>query len=100
MTPIEILNTKLSANELSFLLVTYMVDSDAWFGSYGILESGQGAENILDRLVIPVNGQVSEHKILKVLCSSFQHLLILTFPTPSAMVMAISVQPRVKFAVF
>jgi hypothetical protein len=58
MTSPEALNTKLSANELSILLVTHMVDSDAWFGSYWILKSGQGAENSLDRLDIPVNGRV------------------------------------------
>jgi hypothetical protein len=44
------LHTKVSDNELSFLLVTYMAYSDARFGSYGILKSGRGAENFLDRL--------------------------------------------------
>jgi hypothetical protein len=62
MTSPETLNTKLSSNKLSFPLVTHMVDSDALLGSYRILKSGQGAENFLDRLVIHVNGQVSEHK--------------------------------------
>jgi hypothetical protein len=36
----ETLNTKVSDNELSFLLVTYMAYSDARFGNYGILKSG------------------------------------------------------------
>jgi hypothetical protein len=40
MTSPETLNTKVSVNELIFLLVTYTVYSDARFDSYGILESG------------------------------------------------------------
>jgi hypothetical protein len=43
MTSLETLNTKIVVNELSFLLVTPMVNSIAWFGSYRILKSGQGA---------------------------------------------------------
>jgi hypothetical protein len=43
MTSLENLNTKIAINELSFLLVTPMVNSIARFGSYGILKSGQGA---------------------------------------------------------
>jgi hypothetical protein len=54
----ETLNTIFSVNELSFLLVTHTVDSDAWFDGYGILKSGQGAEHFLDRLVLQANGQV------------------------------------------
>jgi hypothetical protein len=46
MTSPETLNTKFAVNELSFLLVTHMVYSDARFDSYGILMSGQGAELI------------------------------------------------------
>jgi hypothetical protein len=65
MTSPETLNTKLSANELSFLLVTHIVSFDARFGSYEILNSGQGAENFLDRLVTQANGQVSGHKVHK-----------------------------------
>jgi hypothetical protein len=40
MTFPETLNTKVANNELSFLLVTHMAYSNAWFGSYGILMSG------------------------------------------------------------
>jgi hypothetical protein len=58
MTSLETLNTKISVNELSFLLVTHMVYSDARFDSYGILKSGQDAENFLDRLYIQMNDQV------------------------------------------
>jgi hypothetical protein len=58
MTFPETLNTKVADNELSFPLVTHMAFSDAWFGSYGILKSGRGAENFLDRLCRPVNNQV------------------------------------------
>jgi hypothetical protein len=58
MTTPETLNTKLAANELSFLLVTHAVYYDAQFDSYGILKSGQGAENFLDRLDIQMNDQL------------------------------------------
>jgi hypothetical protein len=50
MTSLETLNTKVSVNELSFSLVTHPVYSYARFDSYGILKSGQGAGNFLDRL--------------------------------------------------
>jgi hypothetical protein len=50
MTFLETLNTKVSDNDLSFPLVNHMAFSDARFGSYGILKSGRGAENFLDRL--------------------------------------------------
>jgi hypothetical protein len=52
------LNTKVADSEISFPLVTHMAFSNAWFGSYGILKSGQGAENFLDRLCRPANDQV------------------------------------------
>jgi hypothetical protein len=58
MTFPETLNTKVADNELSFLWVTHMAYSDARFGSYGILKSGRGAENFLDRLCRPVYDQV------------------------------------------
>jgi hypothetical protein len=58
MTFPETLNTKVSDSEISFPLVTHMAFSDARFGSYGILKSGRGAENFLDRLYRPVNNQV------------------------------------------
>jgi hypothetical protein len=54
----ESLNTKVADNKLSFPLVTHMAYSDARFGIYGILKSGQGAENFLDRLYRPANDQV------------------------------------------
>ncbi len=47
----------LAVNKLSFPLVTHTVDSDARFGGYEILKSGQGAENFSDRLGRPVNDQ-------------------------------------------
>jgi hypothetical protein len=58
MTFPETLNTKVADSKLSFLLVTHMAFSDARFGSYGILKSGRGAENFLDRLCRPANDQV------------------------------------------
>jgi hypothetical protein len=58
MTFPETLNTKVADNNLSFPLVTHMAYSDARFGSYEILKSGQGAENFLDGLCRPVNDQV------------------------------------------
>jgi hypothetical protein len=57
-TFLENLNTKVADNDLSFPLVTHMAFSDARFGSYGILKSGQSAENFLDRLCRPANDQV------------------------------------------
>jgi hypothetical protein len=39
------------ANELSFLLLTHMTCFDIWFDWYGFLNSGYGAELILDRLM-------------------------------------------------
>jgi hypothetical protein len=59
MTSPETLNNKVFINELRFPLVTHMASSDARFDSYGILKSGRGAENFLDRLDRPVNDQVS-----------------------------------------
>jgi hypothetical protein len=47
-----------AVNELSFLLVTHTAYSDARFDRYGILKSGQGAEQILDRLERMMNGQI------------------------------------------
>jgi hypothetical protein len=58
MTFPETLNTKVADSELSFPLVIHMAFSDARFGRYGILNSGWGAENFLDRLCKPVNNQV------------------------------------------
>jgi hypothetical protein len=58
MTFRETLNTKVADNELSFPLVTHIVYSDARFRNYGILKSGRGAENFLDRLCRPANYQV------------------------------------------
>jgi hypothetical protein len=58
MTSPETLYTKNVFNELSFLLVTYMTCFDLRFGRYGFLKSGFSAGQILDRLGIPVLGQV------------------------------------------
>jgi hypothetical protein len=58
MTFPETLNTKVADNELSFPLVTHIEYSDARFGNYGILKSGRGAENFLDRLCRSANDQV------------------------------------------
>jgi hypothetical protein len=58
MTFPETLNTKVADSELSFPLVTHMAFSDTRFGSYEILKSGRGAENVLDRLCRPANNQV------------------------------------------
>jgi hypothetical protein len=46
ISPPRTLNMEFATNELSFLLVTHTVDSDARFDSYGILKSRQGAELI------------------------------------------------------
>jgi hypothetical protein len=58
MTSLETLNTIVSVNELIFPLVSHTVYSDARFDSYGILKSGSGPEDFLDRLHRPMNDQV------------------------------------------
>jgi hypothetical protein len=58
MTSLETLNTEFTTNELSFWLVTHTAYSDARFDSYGILNSGQGAENFPGRLDIQMNDYV------------------------------------------
>jgi hypothetical protein len=58
MTSLETLNMKRAVNELSFPLVTHTAISDAWFDSYGLLKSEQGAGQFLDRLDIQAKGQV------------------------------------------
>jgi hypothetical protein len=58
MTFPETLNTEVADNELSFPLVTHMAYSNARFGSYGILKSGRGAENFLNRLCRSAKDQV------------------------------------------
>jgi hypothetical protein len=55
MTSPETLYAKNSANELIFPLVTHMAYFDTRFGHYGFLNSGYGADHILD---IQVHGQV------------------------------------------
>jgi hypothetical protein len=52
------LNAKHAFSELSFMSVTHTTYSDARFGSYGILNLGQGAEQIMDRLGMHVDDQV------------------------------------------
>ncbi len=51
MTSLETSYMKDVANELSFLVVTHMTCFDIWFGRYGFLNLGYGAELILDRLM-------------------------------------------------
>jgi hypothetical protein len=58
MTSPKTLNTKVVIDELRSLLVTHTTYSNARFDSYRILKSGQGVENFLDRLDIPMNDQV------------------------------------------
>jgi hypothetical protein len=57
MSP-ETLYTKHVIHELSFLLVTHTTCFNIQFGCYRILMSGFSAGQILDRLAIPVLGQV------------------------------------------
>jgi hypothetical protein len=58
MTSPETLNMKIAVNELRFSQVTHMECSNGRLDRYGILKSGQGAENFLDRLDRPANDQV------------------------------------------
>jgi hypothetical protein len=44
MTSPETLNTKVAVNELSFPFVTHTAYFDTWFGRYGLLKLGYGAE--------------------------------------------------------
>jgi hypothetical protein len=62
MTSPKTLNTKVAANKLSFPLVTHMVYSDAWFDSYGILNSGWGGGT-----ETPVLGELNQSKNSKIL---------------------------------
>jgi hypothetical protein len=59
MTSPEALNTEIAVHELSFPLVTHMAYSAIRFDSYRILNSGHGAEYLLDRLIIQAKDQVS-----------------------------------------
>jgi hypothetical protein len=49
MTSPETLHMKNATNELSFVPVTHTTYSATWFGRYGFLKSGYGAELIPDR---------------------------------------------------
>jgi hypothetical protein len=51
MTSPETSYMKNITSELSFWLVTLMAHFDIWFGCYGFLKSGYGAELILDSLM-------------------------------------------------
>jgi hypothetical protein len=109
MTFPETLNTKGVVNELSFPLVAHMAYSDARFDSYGISNSGRGAENVLDRLGRPANNQVLRaedarilvrvvykiHRPLTQLCNAYScaHLSVTT-----AAVTAVLIQSRVEFS--
>jgi hypothetical protein len=50
--------TKNVVNELSFLPVTHMTYLDIWFGCYEFFKSDFCTDQVLDRLVIQVLGQV------------------------------------------
>jgi hypothetical protein len=58
MNSLETLNTKITINKFSFMLVTHMVYSDARFDIYRNLNPRQGAEHCPDRLHIKMNDQV------------------------------------------
>jgi hypothetical protein len=58
MTSPETLYTKNVINELRFLLVMHTTCFDIRFGRYEFLKSGFNAGQILDKLGIPVLGQV------------------------------------------
>jgi hypothetical protein len=58
MTSPKSLYMKNAANKLCFPMVTHTAYFGTLFGSYGLLNSGYGADQILDRLVIQVIDQV------------------------------------------
>jgi hypothetical protein len=62
MTSLENLNTKVISNELNFLLVALTVSSNAWFDSYWVLKTGQGAELVWTDWTYGWISQVSGHK--------------------------------------
>jgi hypothetical protein len=85
MTSQETLNIKVAVNELSFLLLTHTVYSDAWVDSYGVFKTGQGADHFLGRLDIQSNDPVwdrTKHKSCWGLnTDSVGHLLMFSTPT-------------------
>jgi hypothetical protein len=52
MTSLETLHMKNAVKELRFPLITHMAYFHTQFGPYGLLKSGYGADQILDRLNI------------------------------------------------
>jgi hypothetical protein len=58
MTSPETLNKKFASNKLSFPLVTHTAYSDTQFDSFGLLKSGYGVDQILDKLDIQVIDRV------------------------------------------
>jgi hypothetical protein len=56
-TSLETLYTKNADNKLSFPLVNHIAYFNTRFGRYGLLKSGYGADQVLDRLGIQVIGQ-------------------------------------------
>jgi hypothetical protein len=62
MTSPETLNTKVSVNKLSFLLVTHTVLFDERFDSYGLLKTAHGAEWFWSERACEWISQVSGHK--------------------------------------
>jgi hypothetical protein len=58
MTSLETLDTKNTINKHSFRLITHTTYSDTRFDHYKFLESGYGAEQILDRLDIEMKSQL------------------------------------------
>jgi hypothetical protein len=64
MTSLDTLHTKSAVNELSFLLATHMSYFNTGFGRYGLLKSGYGTDQILDRQVIDQVFRTLEVQIL------------------------------------
>jgi hypothetical protein len=58
MTSPETLYTKNAVNEHNILLVTHTTYFDIQFGFYEFLKSGFNTDQVLDKLVIQVLGQV------------------------------------------
>jgi hypothetical protein len=108
MTFPETLNTKVADKELSFPLVTHMVYSDARFGINGILKSGRGVENFLDRLQTGERSGFKSRRCTKLdesylqtplaIDAAFQCLLTSTFSVTTAVVTAVLTQPHAEFS--
>jgi hypothetical protein len=102
MTSQETLYTKNAANDHSFPLVTHTAYFNTWFGRYGFLKSGYGAELFWTAWTLEWNPSFMGPRCvkldepclwsLKLTCSVFQRLLLHMILATITMVMTIQRQ--------